>query len=37
MNLKIDIYKDEYNSEGVYQGTKYYRNVSILLNDEAII
>ena len=27
-------YKDEYNNEGVFQGTKYYSNVGILLNDE---
>ena len=28
------IYKYNYNSDGVYQGSKYYRDVSILLNDE---
>ena len=33
--FKNRYFKSEFNSEGVFQGTEYYRNVSILLNDEA--
>jgi hypothetical protein len=33
--FKNRYYKSEFNSEGVFRGTDYYRDVSILLNDEA--